>query len=305
VLWNAHAPALWRRTTVYVRRALARHAGLSRAETARRVRVSYVKVAEFQTRGLIHFHAVARLDGIGTDGERVPPPEPFTAALLAAAIRDAVAVVTVPYPSGRALFECARWGAQVDVREIANSDDAEVNAGMVAAYIAKYATKSASTLGTLDRPLNADDIEQLRVSDHVRALVKACWCLGSRPEHTDLHLRRWAHMLGFGGHWGTKSRAYSTTFAALRQARAEWAAQQHGDTAGDGVTLAEWRVAGIGYKTGGDLWLADTARRNHAESAALARAHTRETDGGTPPGHPTRAGSADELTSPNDKGFGQ
>jgi hypothetical protein len=32
-------------------------------------------------------------------------------------------------------------------------------------------------------------------------------------------LRRWAHMLGFGGHFLTKARRYSVTFTALRQAR--------------------------------------------------------------------------------------
>ncbi len=31
-------------------------------------------------------------------------------------------------------------------------------------------------------------------------------------------------MLGFGGHFATKSRAYSTTFGALRQERADYTA---------------------------------------------------------------------------------
>ena len=35
-------------------------------------------------------------------------------------------------------------------------------------------------------------------------------------------LRRWTHMLGFGGHFATKSRRYSTTHKALRAARREW-----------------------------------------------------------------------------------
>jgi Phosphatidylethanolamine-binding protein len=30
-------------------------------------------------------------------------------------------------------------------------------------------------------------------------------------------LRAWAHMLGFRGHWSTKSRRYSTTFTVLRR----------------------------------------------------------------------------------------
>jgi hypothetical protein len=32
-------------------------------------------------------------------------------------------------------------------------------------------------------------------------------------------LRRWAHMLGFGGHFLTKGRRYSVTFGALRDVR--------------------------------------------------------------------------------------
>jgi hypothetical protein len=54
VVRNAVAPELWRRTTIYLQRELARRLGMSRAEFARRVRLSYAKVAEFQRRGAIH-----------------------------------------------------------------------------------------------------------------------------------------------------------------------------------------------------------------------------------------------------------
>jgi hypothetical protein len=57
VLWNAMAPELWRRTAIQIPRALARLAGISRRQLRRRVRVSYVKVAEYQRRGAVHFHA--------------------------------------------------------------------------------------------------------------------------------------------------------------------------------------------------------------------------------------------------------
>ena len=39
------------------------------------------------------------------------------------------------------------------------------------------------------------------------------------PRSADLNLARHAHRLGFGGHFLTKSRRYSTTFGALRDAR--------------------------------------------------------------------------------------
>jgi hypothetical protein len=47
VLWNALSPVLWRYTTTYVDRALARQLGLTEAQLRQLVQVSYVKVAEF------------------------------------------------------------------------------------------------------------------------------------------------------------------------------------------------------------------------------------------------------------------
>jgi hypothetical protein len=73
VVWNAHAPELWRRTVIGLRRALDKTA---RAHGAR-VRLSYAKAAEFQHRGLIHFHAIFRLDGIDpVHPERTVQPRP-------------------------------------------------------------------------------------------------------------------------------------------------------------------------------------------------------------------------------------
>ena len=89
VLWNALAPELWRRTTIAVQRAVGRLVGLQEGELRRLVRISYAKVAEFQRRGAIHFHAVIRLDA-ATDCRcpacLAPPPAPFTAALLQEAL---------------------------------------------------------------------------------------------------------------------------------------------------------------------------------------------------------------------------
>jgi hypothetical protein len=93
VLWNALAPELWRRTTIAVQRALGRLVGLQEGELRRLVRVSYAKVAEFQRRGAVHFHAVIRLDAATEcrcHGCLAPPPEGFTAAVLEDALRQAV-----------------------------------------------------------------------------------------------------------------------------------------------------------------------------------------------------------------------
>jgi Replication initiator protein, pSAM2 len=164
-------PELWRRTTIAVHRALGRLVGLQEGELRQLVRVSYAKVAEFQRRGAIHFHAVVRLDA-ATECRCpdcvAPPPDRFTAALLEKALRAAVAAVGVACPTlddGPGRY--ARWGEQLDVRNItrADGDGGELSAEQVAGYIAKYATKATESFGTgLDRRLGTDDLVQLRVS---------------------------------------------------------------------------------------------------------------------------------------------
>jgi Replication initiator protein, pSAM2 len=103
VIWNALAPELWRRTSIYLRRTLARAAGLTAAEGRRLVRPALAKVAEYQARGAAHLHAIIRLDAAPPqdDPDRVaPPPAGFTVELLAAAVQPAAAEVAVPCPTG-------------------------------------------------------------------------------------------------------------------------------------------------------------------------------------------------------------
>jgi hypothetical protein len=253
VLWNALAPELWRRTTIAIQRALGRLVGLQEGELRRLVRISYAKVAEFQRRGAIHFHAVIRLDAATNcrcPACLAPPPAPFTAGLLEEALRQAVPVVRVPCPSlgdgGPGRY--ARWGEQLDVRNITRDDqEGELSAEQVAGYVAKYATKATESFGSgLDHRLTADDLDCLdKLPAHVGELVRACWELGGRPELEGLRLRAWAHMLGFGGHWSTKSRRYSTTFGVLRRAR---------------VAFAKGRVPRSGGNEGVVVNLSDAAR---------------------------------------------
>jgi hypothetical protein len=296
VLWNALAPVLWRYTTTYIDRTLARQLGLSEAHLRELVRVSYVKVAEFQRRGAVHFHAIVRLDAATAcrcAACLAPPPAEVTAGHLEAAIRQAIAAVRVPCPpldddpDAPALY--ARWGDQLDVRNITRTrgdDPAELSAEQVAAYLAKYATKATESFGTrLDRRIGADDLDTLdaQLPAHAAALVRACWELGSRPRLANLKLRRWAHMLGFRGHWQTKSRRYSTTMTILRRARVAYARKRR---ARDGVpldawdrpeddelveTVASWTYAGRGYQTQGEAWLALSAAARAREWRRTAR----------------------------------
>ena len=62
---------------------------------------------------------------------------------------------------------------------------------------------------------------------HHGRLIRAAWQLGHHPHEDFQALRRWAHMLGFRGHFATKSRRYSTTLRALRTARVTWRRRQH------------------------------------------------------------------------------
>jgi hypothetical protein len=214
-------------------------------------------------------------------------PEGFTAGLLEDALRQAVPAVRVPCPrleDGPDRY--ARWGEQLDVRNITRDEQAgELSAEQVAGYIAKYATKATESFGAgLDRRIGADDLEHLDgLPAHVAELVRAAWALGDRPELDGLRLRAWAHMLGFRGHWSTKSRRYSTTMTVLRRARVAFAKRRR---ARDGIPLdawdrpedaqavivvASWAYVGSGYATEGERWLALSAAARAREHRRIAR----------------------------------
>ncbi|MBR8642884.1 replication initiation protein [Streptomyces tuirus] len=261
VLWNAHAGALWRRFSIYLRREVAKRAGLTQRAFRDHARLSFAKVAEYQKRGAVHFHAVIRLDG--PEGGDTAPPSWATAELLTDAIRAATTAARVNGPDVDGRAHTFTFGRQLDVRTIRSADfdgGQELTERAVAAYIAKYATKGAETAtGTLDRPLRfLAELAQARLTEHARRMIRTAWTLGARPELSDLRLRAWAHMLGFRGHFSTKSRRYSTTLGALRDARAEWRRAQaapavppEGETT---LVLAHWVFAGTGLSTG-EQWL--------------------------------------------------
>ncbi|KAF4405985.1 replication initiator [Streptomyces lycii] len=284
VLWNAHASAIWARFTIYLRRKVAKLAGLTQRAFRDHARVSFAKVAEYQKRGAVHFHAVIRLDG--PDGGDSPPPAWATAELLTDAIRAAAADAEVPGPliDGRA--HTFAFGRQLDIRTIRTADldgGTELTDRAVAAYIAKYATKGAETAtGTLDRPLRfLAELARMRLTEHARQLIRTAWALGGRRDLEDLRLRAWAHMLGFRGHFSTKTRRYSTTLGALRTARAEWRRLQAAIARGDAdmpadpgseettLVLAHWTFAGTGLPRG-EEWLAAAFTPNDTEGESTS-----------------------------------
>lgn len=274
VAFNWHAPELWRRFTIALRRALAQQASLTATQFGRRCRVSFVKVAEFQRRGVVHFHALIRLDG---PGDFDPPQIDIDTAALAQAIRQAAAhlQLTVEMPDGSGLV--LRFGEQLDTQTVNSGPAGELTPEHAARYIAKYATKSAEDFGLGDRRISPETLPLLGVSDHVDRLVRVAWQLGEHESYDGL--RRWVHMLGFRGHFTSKSRRYSTTLGAIRGERRAYRQRQaaehirelipeeHDTTA----VVARWEFAGLGYLTTGDTALALSAAARARERRQAAR----------------------------------
>ncbi|MFJ9371873.1 replication initiator [Streptomyces sp. NPDC101455] len=268
VLWHAHASKLWDRFVIDVRRRLASSASLVQSRFADHARLSFARVAEYQKRAAVHVHAVVRLDG--PNGPADEPPAWGTTELIATAIRASAQRVVVHTPYSPSVGELAlHWGTQVDARPLrTNGDGPDDDA--VAAYVAKYVTKGAGETGagTDYRLTTWSDIAAARVNNHVRNLMRTCWRFGDLPEYAPLHLRDWAHTLGYRGHILTKSRAYSTTYAALRADRAEHVGH---DTPLDAITDARWRYIGSGHSPGAALLAAGVA-----EDLAISRELRRE-----------------------------
>lgn len=153
VMFNASVGELWRRVTIYARRRLAYCMGMPERELKGLVRLSYLKVAELQRRGVVHLHVIVRADSAGDELE--PPSITVSTALLAHAIVKAVRAVQVEREvAGRTLR--FSFGEQLKV-------DALVPGALrgVASYLAKYVTKSATANGALDHRLRDGEIEHL------------------------------------------------------------------------------------------------------------------------------------------------
>ncbi len=296
VLWQWWAPELWRRFTIALRRHVARRLGVPPTLLAEVATVQYAKVAEYQRRGIIHFHALIRLDGPKTPDGFAPAPDRFTAAALAEVVATAVAAVSYLAPpvargdAGRVL----RFGTQVDARAVrtANRTDApgeSLSGEQVAGYIAKYATKSAT-----------DTVDTHRGSAHLRRIRHTALDLaeaspGCRDGDESPYelLGKWVHMLAFRGHFSTKSRRYSVTLGALRRARRRWQtitarsratgrppddadleAALLADDQDTTLVISQWAFIGSGWQTEGDAALARAAAaraREYAKERAMDR----------------------------------
>jgi hypothetical protein len=288
-VWNLAAGELWRRTTIavnrYIRR-LARQRGIPSVATVSAsdkvrmvppVRLSFGKAAEMQLRSAVHFHVIARLDGVdgGDLAATAPPPPGIDANDLKAAFDHAAATVaftTEPHPARPEGWPMG-WGDQVLTKLITVAGVGEVTDSQVAGYLAKYATKATEVTGHSSARLTDETVNVFADPDgsHAERLVDACWILGQ--PHEWRRLRRWAHMLGYGGHFLTKSRRYSVTFAWLRSQRvvfrrATGSGPEQAAPVAEPTTLVVnfLEFVGSGWHTTADALLANT-------SAAMAREH--------------------------------
>ena len=255
-------------SSIYLHRQLAGVLGLTQAETRKVVRLSFCRVAEYQRRGVVHLHAIVRADALdGAPDDALPP---VSEEELSMACLRAARAVRVRH----ALGETA-WGTEVDVQVLDRDDD---RAGKVASYVAKYATKSAEASGVLDRPIQSlEDLDSRPLAPHLRRMVETSWDLGQNPLFGHLHLQRYAHALGYGGQFLTKSQRYSSTFANLRAERAQWreARRLRGvappeQAPPSSAPTSEWEVVGIGWANRGEARFADDRWHLHLEEVHLA-----------------------------------
>jgi len=151
VLFNAHAADLWRRFTTYLPRYFARLTGLTLTAIRDQVAIRYVEVAEYQARGVVHFHAIIRLD----PGDTCQPPGPFfTADLLCDAIGQAATAATITLgPGSGHPATTLRFGRHTDARPVRHGPDLPgtgraLSVPAVANYIAKYPPRLSTLLAS-------------------------------------------------------------------------------------------------------------------------------------------------------------
>jgi replication initiator protein RepSA len=297
LVWQWWAPDLWRRFTIALHRLVAKQLQVPANRLAEVATVQYAKVAEYQVRGAVHFHALVRLDGPRTPDGFAPAPPTVDATRLAGLVRAAAASVRLNVP-GVDASDPARllaFGRQLDARPVRSNrrtddPDRALSPEQVAGYLAKYATKSITDTGATG---NA----------HHRRLRATARDLAVRAEAAQQDsyelLGKWTHMLGFRGHFASKSRRYSVTLGALRRARrraqaliaqsraegrpldlaaleADLLAEDNTETT---LVIGHWHYVGSGWNTEAERVLAIAAAARAREYAQWRAAQSRSSHG--------------------------
>lgn len=307
VLFNWHAPELWRRFTIALRRAVAAHLRRTGIDPDA-VRVSFVKVAEYQRRAVVHYHTIIRLDPPDNDDSSTGASDAEVSAIeLAALVRQAANQVRLPVTVDAAAGAAAtasksearmlRFGTQIDAQPLNDTDDTGKPglARRVAAYLAKYTTKSVAEFGIAARRISPAVIAELDIPAHTRRILSTLVNLATLPANTAM--AAWLHTLGYRGHITSKSRRYSITMTALRAARHHWrinradrpehADVQHNsrdqqDRSSSACELSDWRIDSVGHRNDGERLLVHTAALRAREYRYLARLDASQNSGASP-----------------------
>ena len=271
--FNGCAPRLFTRTTDALSDWLARATGTSSA------RLSYVRVAEWQSRGLIHFHvlislppSVSEVDlGVTGADRRFIWSEPDSQR--ASTLERICAGVSTSSPSGRTL----RWGAQLHADVIGSEEQAYRASGYMSKVI-NYVLKDVVAAGTdgddEEMPYTPSPDEIVRRS-HIRRMSQAAhaWRCG-RPgggadgarhrrccEAHNSRLQRSYRCRGSGHRsFGWHGRVFSTSrdwspdrlsLTRCRRRRQDYCSRARGSVLGDSVV---WRHASA------MSWLRDARR---------------------------------------------
>uniref|UniRef100_UPI0037C15AB1 replication initiator n=1 Tax=Actinomyces oris TaxID=544580 RepID=UPI0037C15AB1 len=260
--FNGCAPRLFTRTTDALSDWLARVTGTSSA------RLSYVRVAEWQSRGLIHFHVLISLPpsvsevDLGVTGADRRSLWSELDSQRASTLERICADVSTSSPSGRTL----RWGAQLHADVIGSEQQAYRASGYMSKVI-NYVLKDVVAAGS-----DGDDEEmtctpspdEIARRSHIRRMSQAAhaWRCG-RPgggadgarhrrccEAHDSRLQRSYRCRG-GGHrsFGWHGRVFSTSrdwspdrlsLTRCRRRRQDYRSRARGSVLGDSVV---WRHA--------------------------------------------------------------
>jgi hypothetical protein len=290
VIWQWFAPELWRRFTITLHRQIAARLGLPQSACRKLVRVQFAKVAEFQSRGAVHFHALIRFDRVDSHNDGPDIASNLSEEDLIEIVKKSAQNVhlTAPRVDDKDDARILRFGAQVDTRLVKRGNDVgadELTDAAVAAYIAKYATKSVEDIGS-----SPED-----QGDHFRRIKSAALEIARRSSSRTAGgsnayrlLPKWVGMLGFRGHFMSKSRRYSVTLGYLRNERRQFRRRQGLSLSGalssadlsHVATSATWKFAGTGWLSAGDAELAAMAATQALSDRSSASAASRN--------HPSR-----------------
>jgi hypothetical protein len=195
-------------------------------------------------------------------------------------------------PSSAAQARVLRFGAQIDTQPLTAAGDTGKPGGLarrVAAYLAKYTTKSVAEFGIAARRISAQAIAELDIPTHTRRILSTLAGLAALPGNAAM--LAWLHTLGYRGHITTKSRRYSITMTALRAARHHWrrhnterskpaGIQQNPNDQSAGSRaeneLEDWRIKGAGHRNDGERLLVHTAAHQARQHRSLARLERRD-----------------------------